>query len=97
MNVLFGSFSNYVLALAPKFHTKNARVNVDEIDGRREGYRERAKEGERERERGKEGKRERERGHLSLKLHFLSFLMAGNKSPFYDIRIRARELEKDHD
>ncbi len=33
-NVLFGSFSNYVLALAPKFRTKNARVNVDEIDGR---------------------------------------------------------------
>ena len=31
-NVLFGSFSNYVLALAPKFRTKNARVNVDEID-----------------------------------------------------------------
>ncbi len=29
-NVLFGSFS----ALAPKFCTKNARVNVDEIDGR---------------------------------------------------------------
>ncbi len=33
-NVLFGSFSNYVLALVPKFRTKNARVNVDEIDGR---------------------------------------------------------------
>ncbi len=32
-NVLFGSFSSYVLALAPKFRTKNARVNVDEIDG----------------------------------------------------------------
>ncbi len=32
-NVLFGSFSNYVLALAPKFRTKNVRVNVDEIDG----------------------------------------------------------------
>jgi hypothetical protein len=33
-NVLFGSFSNYVLALAPKFRTKNTGVNVDEIDGR---------------------------------------------------------------
>jgi hypothetical protein len=33
-NVLFGSFSSYVLALAPKFRTKNVRVNVDEIDGR---------------------------------------------------------------
>ncbi len=32
--VLFGSFSSYILALAPKFRTKNARVNVDEIDGR---------------------------------------------------------------
>jgi hypothetical protein len=31
-NVLFGSFSSYVLALAPKFCTKNARVNLDEID-----------------------------------------------------------------
>jgi len=31
-NVLFGSFSSYVSALAPKFRTKNARVNVDEID-----------------------------------------------------------------
>jgi len=28
----FGSFSSYVSALAPKFHTKNARVNIDEID-----------------------------------------------------------------
>jgi hypothetical protein len=28
----FGSFSSYVSALAPKFCTKNARVNVDEID-----------------------------------------------------------------
>ncbi len=33
-NVLFGSFSSYILALAPKFCTKNALVNVDEIDGR---------------------------------------------------------------
>jgi len=33
-NVLFGTFSSYVLALAPKFRTKNARVNVDEIDDR---------------------------------------------------------------
>ncbi len=33
-NVLFVAFSRYVLALAPKFCTKNARVNVDEIDGR---------------------------------------------------------------
>jgi hypothetical protein len=32
-NVLFGSFSSYVLALAPKFRMKNAHVNVDEIDG----------------------------------------------------------------
>jgi len=32
MNVLFGSFSSYVSALAPKFSTKNAHVNVDEID-----------------------------------------------------------------
>jgi len=30
----FGSFSSYVSALAPKFCTKNARVNVDEIDTR---------------------------------------------------------------
>ncbi len=28
----FGSFSSYVSALAPKFRTINARVNVDEID-----------------------------------------------------------------
>ncbi len=27
------AFSRYVSALAPKFCTKNARVNVDEIDG----------------------------------------------------------------
>ncbi len=33
-NVIFGSFSSYILALAPKFCTKNLRVNVDEIDGR---------------------------------------------------------------
>jgi len=33
-NVLFGSFSNYVLALVPKFRTKNVCVNVDEIDFR---------------------------------------------------------------
>ncbi len=31
----FGSFSGYVSALAPKFRTKNVRVNVDEIDTRR--------------------------------------------------------------
>ncbi len=31
-NVLFGIFSSYVLALSPKFCTKNARVNVDEIE-----------------------------------------------------------------
>jgi len=31
-NVLFGSFSRYVSALAPKFCSKNARVNVDEIE-----------------------------------------------------------------
>ncbi len=31
-NVLFVTFSTYVLALTPKFRTKNARVNVDEID-----------------------------------------------------------------
>jgi len=29
------AFSRYVSALAPKFRTKNASVNVDEIDGRR--------------------------------------------------------------
>ncbi len=29
----FGSFSSYVLALAPKFRTKRMRENVDEIDG----------------------------------------------------------------
>jgi hypothetical protein len=29
------AFSRYVSALAPKFRTKNANVNVDEIDGRR--------------------------------------------------------------
>ncbi len=34
-NVLFGSFSSYILVLAPKFRTKDARVNVDEIDGRK--------------------------------------------------------------
>jgi len=28
------AFSSYVLALAPKFHMKSARVNVDEIDTR---------------------------------------------------------------
>jgi len=28
----FGSFSSYVLALAPKFRTKKTRKNVDEID-----------------------------------------------------------------
>jgi hypothetical protein len=28
----FGSFSSYILALAPKFCAKNACVNVDEID-----------------------------------------------------------------
>ncbi len=33
-NILFGSFSSYVLSLAPKFRTKNVRVNVDEIDTR---------------------------------------------------------------
>ncbi len=33
----FGSFSSYILALAPKFCTKDARVNVDEIDGRTVG------------------------------------------------------------
>jgi hypothetical protein len=32
-NVLFGIFSSYVLALAPKFRTKNVHINVDEIDG----------------------------------------------------------------
>jgi len=32
-NVLF---SSYVLALVPKFRTKKARVNVDEIDGLRQ-------------------------------------------------------------
>ncbi len=32
MNIIFGSFSSYVSALAPKFRTKNACVNVDEID-----------------------------------------------------------------
>jgi len=37
-NVLFGSFFSYVSALAPKFCTKNARVNVDEIDGWRQFY-----------------------------------------------------------
>jgi len=31
------AFSSYVLALAPKFCTKNTRVNVDEIDGRWHG------------------------------------------------------------
>jgi hypothetical protein len=30
----FGSFSSYISALVPKFRTKNARVNVDEIDTR---------------------------------------------------------------
>jgi len=30
----FGSFSSYVLALAPKFRTKKTRKNVDEIDKR---------------------------------------------------------------
>ncbi len=34
MKVLFGSFSSYILALAPKFRMKNARVNVDEIEGK---------------------------------------------------------------
>jgi len=33
MNVVSAAFSSYVLALVPKFCTKNARVNVDEIDG----------------------------------------------------------------
>jgi hypothetical protein len=28
----FGSFSSYVLALAPKFRMKKTRENVDEID-----------------------------------------------------------------
>ncbi len=28
----FGSFSSYILALAPKFRTKKTRENVDEID-----------------------------------------------------------------
>jgi len=28
------AFSSYILALAPKFCTKNAGVNIDEIDGR---------------------------------------------------------------
>ncbi len=37
-NVLFGSFSSYVLALAPKFRTKNACVNVDEIDNKKETF-----------------------------------------------------------
>jgi len=32
MNVVLANFSSYVLA--PKFRTKKARVNVDEIDGR---------------------------------------------------------------
>ncbi len=31
-NVVLAAFSSYVLALTPKFRTKNARVNVDEID-----------------------------------------------------------------
>ncbi len=33
-NVISASFSSYVSALAPKFCTKNVRVNVDEIDTR---------------------------------------------------------------
>jgi len=31
-NVFLGAFSSYILALVPNFRTKNARVNVDEID-----------------------------------------------------------------
>jgi hypothetical protein len=31
-NVVLAAFSSYVLALASKFRTKNARVNDDEID-----------------------------------------------------------------
>jgi len=31
-NVVSAAFSSYVPALAPQFCTKNARVNVDEID-----------------------------------------------------------------
>jgi len=33
-NVVLAAFSSYVLASASKFRTKNASVNVDEIDGR---------------------------------------------------------------
>jgi hypothetical protein len=33
-NIVLPAFSSYVLALMPKFRTKNTRVNVDEIDGR---------------------------------------------------------------
>jgi len=29
------AFSRYISALAPKFCTKNARIKVDEIDGRK--------------------------------------------------------------
>jgi len=35
-NVVSASFSSYIPALASKFRTKNARVNVDEIDTRSE-------------------------------------------------------------
>jgi len=33
-NVVSADFSSYVSALAPKFCTENARVNVDEIESR---------------------------------------------------------------
>jgi len=33
-NVVSAAFSHYVVALAPKFRTKNVCVNFDEIDGR---------------------------------------------------------------